>query len=253
MATKNYQWREYINTSSDTPYPTGSSGSTDWQSTTSETGSLAATYWYTDSNRTDWQNNYSHVFVEIQDSWTVSFDNNNVMTVVLTSNIVSVTRGDITGTPTTTTAGRDISIYREQGGARLYYVQNDQIGNAHTIATNIDLGTVTFTLNPGQDATRSSVYYHNLNPNNQSYDDLWMGVQFKNIQPADYRPGKVRDSNGDWQSCNRSGGKCNILTNNSGTTKELRTINGDGVTTGDPPSIYANSAWRNQRKIGQNA
>lgn len=252
MADLSYSYREYLRSASSTVYPTGTTGNTNWTTTDQATGTATAKYWYTDSNRTDWQHNYSRVYVDIEDDWTASVDNYNNLTVTLTSIITSITRSGIVGTPTTTTTGRDISIYREQGGTRLFYTAGDQIGTAHTIATNINLGTVTFTLAPGQNATRSSVYYHNYSPADGSYDDLWMGIELKNTLPADYRPMMVRDPNGAWLSCNRTGGKLNIR-KADGTMKELRTINGNGVTTGDPPSIYSNGAYRNQRKIGQGA
>lgn len=62
----------------------------------------------------------------------------------------------------------------------------------------------------------------------------------------DYRPGEVLTSNV-WKSTNRTGGKCQLLSNNSWV--EMRTIDG-GSGTGNPPSRRTSGAWKNQYKIG---
>lgn len=66
----------------------------------------------------------------------------------------------------------------------------------------------------------------------------------------DYRPGKIIDNNGIWQSHNRPTGADNIRTASSWQT--MRTIDG-AVGTDNPPYMRHTSEWKNQRKIGNNA
>ena len=253
MATKNYQYRVSVTASSTTDpniFPYGISGSDQsWHTTTAESGTVTETYWYTDSNAGDAlaPTNYSRVYVTIQDSWTASVDSRNNLTISVTSVITSIARGSVTGTPTTTTTGRDITVYRYEGGPAVFSVSNDQIGTAHTIATDINLGTDTFTLAPGQDASRSSVYYFNKTHNIDSYDQLWMGVHFRNILPADYRPGKIWNGSA-WMSHNRNAGAANIRGGSSNWI-EMRTV-GDGTMTNNPPYMRHSDGWRDMRLIG---
>lgn len=256
MATKNYQWRAYA--SSDGPLSHGvTPDDTQWRTTTDETGSQTFSYWYRDSNRTtvDPEANSSRVMVNVTDSWSISINSRNYATIELHAVINSIVRDDIRGTPTTTSTGRDISIYRYVGGTRLWYTENDQIGSAHTISGTIDLGTETFTLAPGEEATRSSIYYHNQTHGLSSEDNLYIGVQFKNILPKDHRVGASLDANnGIWKSHNRVNGACHILPSaESRIWQEMRNI-GDGTNQGDSPLILkaanANS-WYDQRNLGK--
>lgn len=149
----------------------------------------------------------------------------------------------------------DLIIRRQAGGTILARYDNQNFGTYGTIASNIDLGTYTFTLAPGQDANRSTVHYTNdahYTGGSQEglYDDVFrMGVTFKNILPADYRPGATLDSSSVWQSHERTGGKAHILTS-GGTWLEMRTV--DAPTgLGNPPSIRKNNAWYNMAKLGK--
>lgn len=63
---------------------------------------------------------------------------------------------------------------------------------------------------------------------------------------VDYRPGAVKYSDG-WKSTDRSGGKCEIRSNNSWV--EMKTQDG-GSGTGNPPSLRTSGSWKNQRKVG---
>lgn len=65
----------------------------------------------------------------------------------------------------------------------------------------------------------------------------------------DYRPGATLDTNTSvWKSHNRVGGSCHCY---DGTKfLEMRTI-GAPTEKGNPPSIYHNSVWFNQAKIGK--
>lgn len=70
------------------------------------------------------------------------------------------------------------------------------------------------------------------------------------VWEKDYRPGKIIDNGGTWQSHNRSTGADNILTNSNWRT--MRTIDG-AVGTDNPPYMMHPSEFKNQRKIGNNA
>lgn len=66
-----------------------------------------------------------------------------------------------------------------------------------------------------------------------------------------YHPGAVLDGNSKWMSHDRSSGACQSLSNVAQSTwHDMRTI--DAPTgLGDPPAIYRNSKWFNQKKIGK--
>lgn len=101
-----------------------------------------------------------------------------------------------------------------------------------------------FNVNPQQ--TSNEEYYgrcyNQINGNN-----VQVYLRFQNTYPADYRPGETY-SNGTWYSHDRSVGWAGLW---SGSTfSEMRTLDGNGVTTGDPPYIYGSGNWRNQRKTG---
>lgn len=66
----------------------------------------------------------------------------------------------------------------------------------------------------------------------------------------DYRPGKIIDNGGIWQSHNRPTGADNIRTASNWQT--MRTIDG-AVGTDNPPYMMHPSEFKNQRKIGNNA
>lgn len=70
------------------------------------------------------------------------------------------------------------------------------------------------------------------------------------VWEKDYRPGKIIDNNGIWQSHNRSTGADNIRTGSNWQT--MRTIDG-AVGTDNPPYMMHPSEFKNQRKIGNNA
>lgn len=259
MSAKQYKWRAY--TRFDIPpdpnyhmtHGVTPSQQSDWQ--TDDVGTQHSTqtyeYWYHDSN---WpvDNQYtdanaSRVVVSVSQSWTTSVDNNNNLTVSVTTTINSVVRDQAYGI-NTDTPGRYINIYKTEGGAPVLSFTDNQVATNHTIyAGPLNLGTDTFTLAPGQNLQRSSLYLHNQSVGSSSYDDLWIGIQFMNPLPRDYRPGQ-RKINGTWYSHNRPAGTCNRKV--SGTWTEMRTLDG-GTGTGNPPSRKTSGTWYNQRKIGQ--
>lgn len=250
--SKTYEWRTTTTFQSDTTLSYGSTGTSAWQS--AQEGHQAPgqiTYWYRDANVagpggfTD--ANSSRVAILVTEFWDATIDNNNNLTITLTTTVDSVIRDDLRGS-NQNTPGRYINFYREQGGPVALSMQDLQLAVAHTIYSGpAVLSQETFTLPPGQSATRSSLYVHNQTIGGSSYDDIWAGVQFRNPLPADYRPGQ-RKISGTWYSHNRTGGVCSRKV--SGFWSELRTLNG-GSGTGNPPSRRTSGTWYNQYKLGQ--
>lgn len=192
----NYQWRataHYNGTVS--PDTTLSYGSTsgqylNWQTATvGDSNNITEGYCWHDANiavsgmYTD--ANASRAVVRIQESWTTSVDDLNNLTVRITQKLVSVVRDNCYGY-NQDTPGRGINIYRDNGSTLLLSLTDSLVATPHTIwDTGMTLSEYTFTLAPGQNAERSSLYVHNYTigyPDN--YDDIWVGVQFKNILPA---------------------------------------------------------------------
>lgn len=253
---KQYQWRRHsdlISGGYDGEEVGVIPNDTSWHTTDDVSGSVTAEYYYRDS---DYGRNAdsTRVVVTVKDDWTVSIDSRNRLTVTVTSNITSIRRDDTRGSGGGG-VNRNIFIRRYKGGPVIWSV-SDPTTYLHTISGNISLGTYSFTLEPGVDATGDSLYYRsncngydNTPPPSAFVDEIAMGIQFKNILPADYRPGAIRDGGGTWWSHNRNGGEVHILTGN-GTWREERTIAG-GEDSDNPPSIRTNSKWVNQRLIGK--
>ena len=257
--SKNYQYRaQFIIVEGGYPgETTGVTPSDDsWHTTDVTTGSSTHTYYYNDSTCGS-NADSSRVKVQITDTWSVDIDNRNYMTVSVRTVINSITREAYQGDPNSCIPDvvTDIIIRRAAGSLVLARFNNKNFATYGTIASNIDLGTETFTLAPGQDSNRSTVHYtndtHFTGGGQQGlYDDVFrMGITFKNILPLDYRPGDTLDSSNVWQSHNRGTGKAHIL-NGGGSWTEMRTNNGHSESD-NPPSIRMNSKWVNQLKIGK--
>lgn len=261
---KNYQWKTdaIIISGGYAGEETGViNGSTNWNTTSSLTGSTSAEYYFRDSDGAD-NNNSSRVVVSITESWTASISSRNYLTVTLSTTVDGIRRDDIRGNPGT--LGRSFFIRRENGGPVLWSLSNDPISYAHTILGNpLVLDSYTFTLAPGEDLSRGSIYFrsntqgHDADVPPSTYIDLmWLGTQFKNILPRDYRPGAALDTNTSiWKSHNRTNGACHILSNVGNMTwQECRTVDGDSGGQGNPPLILhaanANS-WYNQKLLGK--
>lgn len=252
----NYQWRTNFNLISG-GYPGELAGvnppDTSWHTTDATSGSATAEYYYRDSDVA--QNaNSTQVVVTIQDSWTASIDNRNRLTLNITSTITRIRRDDSRGTGGGGLA-RHIYIRRTESSPVIWSTL-DPTTSTHEIATNIALGTYTLVLEPGQGATGSSIYYRSTTngyenvPIPNIYTDIMaMGVEFKNILPADYRPGAIRNSGGTWLSHNRSGGEVHVR-NANGVWIEERTLGG-GTDCGNPPSIRKDNKWFNQQLLGK--
>lgn len=257
--SKNYQYRaQFIIVEGGYPgETTGVSPADDnWHTTDVASGSATHSYYYNDSTCAS-NANSSRTTVRITDSWTVDIDEHNNMNVTVHTVIDSISRAAYQGNPNSCANNivTDIIIRRYSGGPILARYNNQNFTTYGTVASNVDLGTYTFTLAPGQDANRSTVHYTNdahFTGGGQEglYDDVFrMGITFKNILPADYRPGATLDSSSLWQSHDRTGGKAHIL-GTGGNWIEMRTLGGL-VDMGNPPSIRMNDKWYNQRLIGK--
>ena len=248
---KQYQWQ--VSMDAVGPIAAGVlSGDTSLHTTDVLSGTSTAQYYYLDSNVvTSGTANTSRVVIRVTDTWTVSFDSRNNLTVSVSSVLDSIVRDNVNGNPAgSSNLARDMNAYQYEGGTSLWYYRDTNISAAKTIATNISLGTHVFTLAPGQMASRHSMFFFNKTVGAQTAGDrLNMGVKFVNILPPDYRPGATLDSGSLWQSHNREGGKAHIL-GSGGTWAEMRTMAGlEG--SDNPPSIRLNNKWFNQRKLGK--
>ena len=222
-----------------------------WHTTDQLTGSSTHTYYYRDSGCGN-DNNSSRVDVTITDSWTASFDSHNNLTVTVHSVVDSIVRGDIQGNPNACgTIMVRIRLKRERNGSDIAVYPNNyewmNMAFTGTIASNVDLGTYSFTIAPGQELSRGTLYLYN--DAQSGYDDEFeMGIFFKNIMPLDYRPGAILDNGSVWQSHNRDAGEAHIL-GGGGTWIEMRTSDNHG-SNDNPPSIRMNDHWTNQLELG---
>lgn len=252
---KNYNWRlsSSIISGGYTGEETGViPPDTGWRTTDATTGSSSAEYYFRDSD-TGENANSSRVVVSISDSWTVSINDRNYMTVTLRTTINGIRRDDLRGSVGQMGIGRSMNARREDGGAIIWSVSGDPINTAHTIlGSPIVLDEYTFTLAPGENLSRGSIFFRS---NTQGHDGdippsvyvdlMWLGTEFRNPLPRDYRPGQ-RKLSGTWESHNRDGGVADRI--GYGT---MRTLDG-GTGTGNPPSLKTSGTWYNQRKIGAN-
>lgn len=256
---KIYKWKADTTYQSTTTLSYGviPTSQTGWQ--TAQAGSQSGTwqYWYRDANVASGgvysDANSSRVVVSLTEAWTATIDSRNNLTISISTTINSVVRDDLRGS-NQDTPGRNIDIFREQGGSPVLSLTDSQLASAHTIYGGpLVLDNYTFTLAPGQSLQRSSLYLHNQTIGYQSYDDIWFGVLFLNDLPKDYRPGTSLDTNTSvWKSHNRTNGACHVL--NGSTWQECRTLDGDSGGQGNPPLMLrqANaSSWYNQRLLGK--
>lgn len=242
---------------------------TSWQTGNSGQAYPAVTYeyWFSDSNSGD-NNNSSRVIISATDNWTATIDSQNVLTVKVHTVINSIVRRIHAGNPLKGgNYTRDITVSRSKGGKAVFTKNADPIGRNATLSGKIDLGTETFTLQPGSSVTRGSLYVlsHTSGfPWTTIYtDEMYAGISFKNTLPAidpsqpvidkDYRPG-ANWNGSSWQSHNRNGGAAYIY--NGTRWGEMRTESGPDYenqpATGNPPSIYTGPNKRNMFNIGAN-
>ena len=230
----------------------GSTGDTpDWTDVDSAIGSKTATYFYHDSWSAD-NNNSSRVEVDVTDSWEVlGVDDRNFITIRVTTSVTRIARRLYAGNPGTGL----IHIWAKDSdnGTTFFETATSDVRATETISDGFVIGTHTFVLEPAQVIGRGSVWYRSTwvgyesLPIPNTYTDIfWMGVNFRNTLPPDYRPGKVWNGS-DWVSHNRQTGVSDIYTGSAWQT--MRSIDG-GVESGNPPEIYNGTAWKNQRRIG---
>lgn len=252
---KTYQWRAATDYRSTTTLSWGvtPSDKSDWQTETPSGTAISGTwtYWYRDANVMVGGGyndaNSSRVAVSITDSWTANIDSRNNLTIVLTTTLNSIVRDDLRGS-NVDSPGRQIRAYTEQGGTEIFSYTDNALASAHPILTTpIVVAQRTLVIPPeSSTSVQSSLYYHNEVVGLPSYDDIWLGVQFRNPLPADYRPGATWNGS-NWMSHNRDNGAAGIY--NGSSYAELRTVDG-GSGTDNPPYIRHSDAWKNMRLVG---
>ena len=184
----------------------------------------------------------------------VNIQYSNVQWTLNNDNSVTVT-GNITSATLTRTR-----VYQGNNGL-MWNIWADFNGERRFSTTVVGASSGTYSLNfpssfsitipPLTTSTAASVHYFNQwtqggsDPQYQP-DEFTVGLIVTNPNLPDYRPGKIWNGSA-WMSHNRSAGFEKINTSSTN-TREMRTQDG-GEGTGNPPTIY-NSAWKNQRKIG---
>lgn len=230
----------------------GSNGVTqDWTETSGDSGTSTVKYWYHDSQMLS-DANSTIVEVTVTDSWTATRDPDNTYHVTVHSVLNSIVRS-VVGSPTALSAA--MFVRRYAGGPNLWTSGGCVNAAASgSYANNVDLGTFTIDLPPGQETTTHGAVYYRSNicghdgdtPPSIYVDEYWLGINFRNVLPRDYRAGSTYD-NGNWYSHDRSAGWAGVWDGNS--FKEMRTYDG-GVGSDNPPLIKHDSGWKNQRKVG---
>ena len=174
--------------------------------------------------------------------WTLNNDNSVTVTGNITSAVLTRTR------VYQGSSGVMYNIWAEFNGARRF--STTVVGESSGTYNLNFPSSFSITVQPQSTSTAASVHYFNqwvggvYDP-----DEFTVGLIVTNPNLPDYRPGAIRDSDGVWQSHNRSGGEVHIYTGSS-VWREERTMNG-GEGKGNPPSIRKNDLWFNQRKIGK--
>lgn len=269
MASKKYNWRATTQYKSDTSLSYGviPNTSSTWQDgEAGVAGSGTWQYWYRDANVASGGQytdaNSSRVVVTVTQDWTATIDQRNYLTVNVNTTIDSIVRDDLRGS-NVNTPGRTITIYERQGGPSVLTRTDTQLASAHTIYQGpLTLQPETFTLPPGESASRATLFLHNQAVGLLSYDDIWVGVEFRNPLPADYRPGTVLKStqkygpvtDGVWMSHNRENKAAHVLKDPSNMTwQEMRTSIFPEIQ-GNPPLILkadGPDSWYNMAEIGK--
>lgn len=233
----------------------GSDGVTqDWTDTPGTSGSSDVTYYYHDSAHFD-NNNSSRVDVRIVESWTAQLLAGNVIRVNVTVTIPSITRTRI-GNPSA--YDTYLFVRQSEGGANVWTSGGcDNTTTTHTIATNIDVGSYTIDLPPESEGSeRGTVYFrsnacgHNDDTPPSIYvDEFWLGLNFRNILPKEFIPGKIWNGS-NWLSHNRpTNGHAKLYTG-SGWGSDMKTVDWTSGDPLNPPTIRWLNEWRNMKKSG---
>lgn len=232
----------------------GSNGVTqNWTDTPGSSGSSDVVYFFHDSVSLD-NNNSSRVDVRIVESWTAEMRPGNVIRVNVTVSIPSIIRTRI-GSP----LAYSTYLFARQsaGGSDIWNSGGcDDATTTHTIATNINMGTFSIDLPPESEGSeRGTVYFrsnacgHNADvPPSQYIDEFWLGINFRNVLPKDFIPGKIWDGSR-WVSHNRPTNGHAKLWNGTAWSNDMRTVDwvpGDN----NPPLLRWPNEWRNMRRTG---
>lgn len=207
--------------------------------------SVTATY---DDFPTDASGIAAHCSLSISYSnvhWVINSDNS----VTVSGNI---TGGVLTRTRTGVASSQSQRITATFDGHETFR-QTVSTASSGTYRLNLPVSfSVTFppSDNPQPSYVASIDFKNDNTTSSNPPDEFYLGIIVTNPNPPDYRPGTIRNSNGVWLSHNRTGGEAHILTSDSGSWREMRT-EGNLTVAGNPPSIYINSKWMNQRKIGK--
>ena len=145
--------------------------------------------WYTDDNST-------RVRFTVHQEWTSSVDDLNNLTIHISTTLGPVYRDDKQGVCNDLPA-RDINWYTREGGSSRLYIHDDQVGTTRTLYNDtVAIKTYDIVLAPGADVEKPSLYVHNETTGYGWYDDVWAGVQFKNILPSPTVYTLTYDANG---------------------------------------------------------
>lgn len=197
---KQYAWSTTTSFASDTNLSYGvEPNDQSWHTTDVMTGSATALYYYRDANiSTGGQYtdaNSSRVATTVTNSWTASIDASNVLTITLTTTIDSIVRDDFRGS-NQDSPGRVITINDSVGSTVFGPYTDNNLTSYHQISGSISVGTTTIVLQPGQSAEKSALQLHNQTVGYQSYDDIGIGVRFKNPLPANWTATLNYNANG---------------------------------------------------------
>lgn len=259
---KVYNWKADLSFNSGEPgqlsHGVTPSAQEDWQTATIG-GSMSPgqyTYWYRDSN-TAWQGAFqdilsSRVALKVTQTWTTSVDSRNNLTITIQTVVDSIDRDDIrapSGYSDSNTPGRNITLYKKNGTV-IFTTTDNLVATAHNLSGSINVGSETFTIAPGDiSVVGTSLYLHNQTVGGPSYDDIWLGIQFRNPLPPETIPHAVLGPNNQWLSHNREGGDLRVYNNGRWSGNLANT--GGGEDYGDPPSVMKNNKWLNARTFGR--
>lgn len=217
-------------------------------------GELLFEYYFRDSESSD-NNNSSRVVMKLKTQFQAIPKDGNIIEIQCFINLIEIRRDDIRGNPG---AGRRRMFLTGRTPYRnSVFVENSSVNQSQVLwsgETNVASGmerlspSATGSQQFGVDI-RSNVVGHNDTPIPSPFvDQMWFGVEFRNVYsiPKNYRPGKIfNKTDGNWYSCNRTGGASNIRIDGRATMGLLN----DPPAGDNSPSIY-NRAWGTMKKIG---
>lgn len=195
---KQYQWRTICGMVSPSGMSNGVTPGTylNWQNENAGGRSVQGIgYWYRDTNYT-WipapDENSTRAIYYVDQSWNATIDQWNVLRITMNTVITSIVRDDKQNKyydgaylPLPDTPCRGIYIFDGATGQQVDYIQDCLVGTEHTISGYVNFSQQEFTIYPGSDTTTETIIVHNETQDSQhDYDDISIGVQFKNPLPA---------------------------------------------------------------------